>query len=560
MRKISCLLMTAVLSIATSVFAAEGPIDGYADYEKFREQVQVLARSEWVTLRSLATTRGGREVYLLTVGRGKTDEKPAMLIVGGVHAPHLAGSELALRTISQLLRTQGTDKDAAALLERYTLYVIPRPSPDAGERFFEKPYAERTGNLRKTDDDRDGQVGEDPADDLNGDGWITMMRIEDAAGDYIPHPDDPRVMIKIDRKKKNERGRYRLLVEGRDNDGDEAHNEDGSAGVDFNRNFTFNYPYFKTGAGPNQVSEPETRAVADFAFSRPNIALVFSFTPEDNLFHVWKPDAGSEKKRIKTKILSADAPYVNYLAERYRKIHTGKDAPASPKGEGSFSEWAYFHYGRWSLAARGWWIPKVDPPKPAEGEKEKKLSDEKRGATELNALRWFAREKIDGFVDWKPIEHPDFPGAKVEVGGFKPLLRLNPPAKLLDDLAARHAKFLAATGKLMPVVAIKETQVESLGEGVFRLKVTVTNTGYLPTMPAMGKVSQQAYPLMLTLELPKGAKLITGTRRTALEPIAGGGTIEKTWLLRLSEDKSKNVKITVTAPAVGSTEKTIELK
>jgi hypothetical protein len=373
-------------------------------------------------------------------------------------------------------------------------------------------------------------------------------------------------MIKIDRKKKNERGRYRLLTEGRDNDNDEAHNEDGSAGVDFNRNFTFNYPYFKTGAGPNQVSEPETRAVADFAFSRPNIALVFSFTPEDNLFHVWKPDAGSEKKRIKTKILAADAPHVDYLAERYREMHAGKDAPASPKGEGSFSEWAYFHYGRWSLAARGWWIPKVDPPKPAEDPKpakdaeEKKPSDEKRGANEINALRWFAQEKIAGFVDWKPIEHPDFPNAKVEVGGFKPLLRLNPPAKLLEDLAVKHATFLATTGKLMPTVAIKESKIESLGEGVFRLTVTVTNTGYLPTMPSMGKVSQQAYPLMLALELPKGAKLTTGTRRTALDAIAGGATARKTWLLRLGEDRNRSVKIVVSAPAVGRAEKTIELK
>ena len=41
-----------------------------------------------------------------------------------------------------------------------------------------------------------------------------------------------------------------------------------------------------------------------------------------------------------------------YNAEQYRKLHGGKDAPGSPKGEGSFSEWAYFHYGRWSLAAR----------------------------------------------------------------------------------------------------------------------------------------------------------------------------------------------------------------
>ena len=141
MLKTCCLLLTAILSIAAPVFAAEGPIDGYANYEKFREQVQVLARSEWVTVKSLATTRGGREVYLLTVGRGKTDEKPAMLIVGGVYAPHLAGSELALRTVAQLLRVQGTDKDAAALLDRYTMYVIPRPSPDVGERFFAKPYA-----------------------------------------------------------------------------------------------------------------------------------------------------------------------------------------------------------------------------------------------------------------------------------------------------------------------------------------------------------------------------------------------------------------------------------
>ena len=65
---------------------------------------------------------------------------------------------------------------------------------------------------------------------------------------------------------------------------------------------------------------------------------------------------------------------------------------------------------------------------------------------------------------------------------------------------------------------------------------------------------------MLTLELPQGAQLMTGTRRTALDAIAGGSTVEKVWLLRVGEEKNNNVRITVVAPAVGSTEKTIELK
>ena len=40
------------------------------------------------------------------------------------------------------------------------------------------PFREPAGNARKTDDDRDFEFGEDPPEDLNGDGWITQMRIE----------------------------------------------------------------------------------------------------------------------------------------------------------------------------------------------------------------------------------------------------------------------------------------------------------------------------------------------------------------------------------------------
>ncbi|KKK64612.1 hypothetical protein LCGC14_2982430, partial [marine sediment metagenome] len=266
-----------------------------------------------------------------------------------------------------------TDPSLRKLLGRLTVYVIPRPAPDACEAFFRQPFDERSGNERPRDDDHDGQLDEDGPDDLNGDGLITMMRVEDPTGSYMPHPDDARVMIEAD-PAKGQQGRYRLFVEGYDNDKDEQQGEDPAGGVALNRNFTFRYPYFGQGAGPHQISEPETRAVADFAFSHPNIAAVLSFTPEDNLMKPWKPKSDEPTSGIITAVLSDDAAYLDHLAEQYAEIHGGEDPPESPKGEGSLSEWAYFHYGRWSLGCRGWWIPKVETE--AETDDEKTSDDE----------------------------------------------------------------------------------------------------------------------------------------------------------------------------------------
>jgi hypothetical protein len=331
--------------------------------------------------------------------------------------------------------------------------------------------------------------------------------------------------------------------------------------------------------------------VAEFAYDHPNIAAVFCFTPEDNLMHLWK--SGSDQGRIKTSIQSADADLMNYIAEKYREIHGGKDAPASPAGQGSASEWAYYHYGRWSLAARGWWIPKVEAEKKSEDDKaadggpksdakkegedskaaEKKSderakkSDEKakksddRNAELVNALRWFEREKLDGFVPWKAIEHPDFPEKKVEVGGFKPFVLLNPPAKELDSLAEIHSKFLVELAGLLPQLKITEPKTESLGAGVYRITATVVNTGFLPTMSEMGRISGTPYPLQAELQLPNGVTFIQNTPRREIAPLSGGGgKAELVWLVRAGDDKPAAGRIVVHAPAVGRAEAAIELK
>lgn len=549
------LLLAALALLALPrLLLAQGAVAGYSNYDALSAELRKLDESNLLTVSSLGKTLGGREIWLATVSRGPAEGKPALLVVGNVHASHLAGSELCLHMIRQLLAEADRDEALGKLLDRFTIYFIPRPAPDAVEAFFQPPYFERVGNLRATDDDRDFEADEDPPQDLNGDGQITLLRVEDPAGKWMPHPADGRVMIEADGKK-NERGRWTVHSEGIDDDGDELFNEDGPGGVDFNRNFTHRYAFFQPGAGPQQVSELESRAVAEFAFARPSIALVLTFTPEDNLFDPWKPNPAAEGQRIKTAVLGADAEHLNFVAEQYRAIHGGKDAPSAPRGEGSFAEWAYFHYGRWSLAARGWWIPKTSPPEGV------KPADEKRGADDLNALWWFKQQGIDGLVDWKAIEHRDFPGKKVEVGGFKPFLRLNPPAALAAPLADKHVRFVARLAELLPEVKLHEVTVTALGGGVFRVTARAINHGYLPTMSAMGKLSGQAYPLQIKLDLPEGMTLLAGSPRMRLDPLAGrGGQAEATWLVTGAEAKSRGATVTVYSPSVGSDSKSVELK
>lgn len=543
--------------LAGTVFGQNPALDGYANQEAFSAQVKELDASDLVAVASIGKSVGGRDIWLLTIGTGKTEDKPAIAIVGNVQGSHLAGGEIALRMARKLVEKAKTDEATRKLFEEHTYYMIPRPDPDGCEKCFAKPLRLRAGNDRKTDDDRDFAFGEDPPDDLNGDGIITMMRIEDETGDYFPHPDDPRVLIQADAKK-NEPGKYRLLVEGKDDDGDEKFNEDPGDGVAFNHNFTFGYKPFQPGTGANAVSEPECRAVADFLYGRPNVAVLFCFSPEDNLFHTWKPDSNLERARIRTRVLGSDAALLEYIAGEYRKIHGGSEAPGSPEPSGSFSQWGYFHYGRWSLAARGWWVPKTEEPKP-EGEA-KKPSGEKRGESDINLLRWLAKENLDGFVGWKPVDHPGFPGKKVEAGGFKPFYSLNPPVKELDGLADKHLQFATVLPKWLPKLALIDAKAEALGNGVFRISATAVNRGYLPTMPEMGQVNGESYPLQISISLPKGTELLQGHPRSKLPRLEGsGGKAERTWLLKLGEEKPKQLEIQAWAPAVGRATAKVDL-
>ena len=242
----------------------------YSNYADQTRRVNALAKAypTLASVTSIAKTNGGKDIWLLTIGSGKTESKPAIAVIGGTEGNHLLGTEMAIGFAENLLKASGSDS-IKNKLAKTTYYVFPNMSPDAMEQYFGKLKYERNGNATETDDDRDGKLNEDGFDDLDGNGKITMMRVESPIGDYKLHPDDPRVMIKADATK-GEKGKYILLTEGIDNDKDGLLNEDGEGGIAFNRNLTYKHNTFAPGSGDFPASEKETRALLDFLYDANN--------------------------------------------------------------------------------------------------------------------------------------------------------------------------------------------------------------------------------------------------------------------------------------------------
>jgi hypothetical protein len=229
------------------------------------------------------------------LGRGTDEERarrPALLAVAGAEGNDLAGT--ATLVARQLARhpTRTGCLPRPSCSSTTTLYLWPCLNPDAAHYFFAKPRWETATTGSLTDDDHDGLVDEDGLEDLDGDGQIGWMRVEDPEGDYILDPVDPRLLRKADRLK-GEHGAWRLYSEGRDNDGDKRWNEDALGGVNLNRNFPYNFKYFAEGSGRHPVSGVETRALADFAVAHPNIGIAFTYGAADNL--VQTPKARSSE-------------------------------------------------------------------------------------------------------------------------------------------------------------------------------------------------------------------------------------------------------------------------
>jgi hypothetical protein len=541
------------------MFMASFPVMGqYHDHAAISRKAAELARQypDLCSAKSLVKTAGGKEVWLITIGTGAKDSKPGVAIVGGLDGKYILGRELAIGIAENIL-SSSTENNIRELLAKITFYIFPDVSPDASDQFFSGLKYERNLNSRTTDDDRDFLFDEDPCEDLNKDGLITLIRIKDPAGNFVESDEDKRVMITADISK-GQTGNYFVYSEGIDNDKDGRFNEDGAGGINFNHNLTYNYEEFGPNSGLYPVSEPETRAVVDFLYDRFNIFMVFAFGPQDNLGQPLKaserPGSGQgqvqnqpavqgmmrrESRKI-TSVQKTDELINKLVSDKYHEITGLKGTPPSGSDPGNFMEWAYFHYGRYSFSSPGWW-----------------LSADKGKSIEASFLKFAEKAGLkDAFIPWTPVTHPDFPGKTVEAGGIKPFSIINPPPDTLGNLISSHFKFITAVSAMHPELEFLDVKTEDEGESVFRLTIKVHNKGILATNTEAGDPNIWTRIMRLVIEPAAGQTVLSGSKVQTIQRLEGDESAEFSWLI---SGKGK-VAISAGAANVGQVTTSVELK
>jgi hypothetical protein len=412
------------------------------------------------------------------------------------------------------LSTEGALYFAKMLLDstQYTKnlkwYILPNPNPDAANDYFANVKYERVVNDFMINNDADEATNEDGFDDLNGDGFITQMRVKDPEGKMIASKADPRIMVSADASK-GERGEYKIYIEGIDNDGDGQYNEDGEGGINVGISFPHLFPRDKKEAGLWSGQTPEVYNLMKFIYDRPEIAMVYTLGSSD--FCIAPPKGGrkggANLQNIKVPAryarmldvdpnqsftmdelmeiiqknipggmeitpsmvagmlglgaavnpLEDDLKFYTKFSEDYKKYLESKkfnterlSAPGDK--DGSFELWAYYHLGVPSFSMNLFTVPKVKEEKKEGGETVSLDDVEKMSTEEFTAL---GEEKIGAFLKANNAPEQFKAGGVIEMmksGRFTPkqmvgMMKSAPKKEKEGELSEKDKALLAYSEK-----------------------------------------------------------------------------------------------------------------
>lgn len=509
-------------------------------------EVQELARTYPNLVQSfeIGAARSGRTIPGLRIASGPEvpAARPAILLVAGLDGSRAYTSTLAMAHARQLAAGFNESKELTEILESTTFYVIPRLAVDAGERRFQTPLHESSASGLGVDNDRDGAQGEDSPADINGDGFISVMRQRHGEGTWVEDPTDPRALRERELDK-GELGTWRLLVEGLDRDGDGEVAEDGPLDAHVNRNFPRHWTEHAAEAGRYPTHEPGALALVEFLLEHRDIALVVTYGDEMNLAEKpasQKDTPGGSRGSVTTGLYERDLPAYKELGERYRNI-TGNGTPNAGEQPGSFQGFAYHHRGLMTLNIDPWSVPlDAKHPEPeetegseessGEGDQEQEEADPPKPTDDGKRLIWLDQNAAGSHLDWTPFDHPQL--GPVEIGGFKPYALLEPPAAELPALIETHFEFLRGLPATLPRLRVEDVEGKALGGGLVEVKAVLVNDALLPQQTRAAERSRAVRPARVQLSLPDGAELVGGPRQQLVSDLAAlGGRRELRWLV-----------------------------
>ena len=319
--QLNAVLLFLLISISFSALAQNNLVfDKYHKYEEVQAVLKNLAASkpEKTKLLTIAQSPGGKDVNVLQIGNG-TANTPAIVVGANFEGITPLSTEGALYLANIILNNEAG--------KEVTWYILPLTNPDASESFFLKIKSENSYNTMVVNNDVDEATDEDGFDDLNGDGFITKMRVKDHTGSYIISSKDERIMEKADTKK-GERGAYKIYSEGFDNDNDGEYNEDPEGGINIGISFPHLFDTYNKESGLWPGYSPEVYGIMKFIYSHPEISMVFTLGTSD--FCRSEPKDG-RKGETNMNAIKVPGRYANMLGADTEKTYTMDEVIAMAK-------------------------------------------------------------------------------------------------------------------------------------------------------------------------------------------------------------------------------------
>jgi hypothetical protein len=540
--------------------------DHFYAYDELTDTLRTWAEEApaLCALESIGKSYEGRDIWLVTITNTETGahvDKPALLIEANIHSMEWTGCTAALHLIHRLLVGHGKDELVTRTLDTRAFYVIPRLNPDGAERGLEERRFIRS-SVRP-------YPREDPADglrveDLDGDGRVLDMRIEDPNGAWHAHPDERKLLVRREPVDSPEDGPfYRLLTEGR------VENYDGVTikvpppleGLDLNRNFPAEWApeHEQRGAGPYPTSEPEVRAMAQAVTDRPNITGHIAYHTFSGV-HL-RPYAGRPDDDFPTPDLRA----YKLIGERgteltgYPAISVFHDFKYEPKQaiKGGAHDWMYDHLGVFSWTTEFW------SPQRQAGLSDYHFTDwirEHPIEDDVKLIEWAKKNYPDAYVDWYEFDHPEL--GKVELGGWDIInYWFNVPFDRLEDEVAPHTEWALFHLLVSPLLEARSLDVEKLGESSFLVRLVLQNSGWLPTNVTEKALQRKAVrDLEVEIELPEGARLVGGDPKTEAGQLKGRNDKRSTTWWANDESTGDLVKLEWVVEASAGTQIGIEAR
>ena len=570
---------------------------GYTEWSKIMHDMQ-KKYPHLSDIESIGKSRMGRDQFLITItarSTGKHSDKPAMWVDGAIHGNEINGITCSLYLMWQLLTRYDYDPFIQDLVNNCTFYILPGLNVDANDSFARFPNTPNNPRepYRPEDNDNDGLYDEDQTEDVDGDGELSTMWIEDPKGGFKLSPDKRR-FVPVDDEREEVRRFRRLGDEGYDNDGDGRINEDDIGGPDPNRNFP--YGWGLDAGNPYPMSEECTRNVFEAQLVRPNIFASFHYHNTGRLIMFQAPPAVRQQQDPVTQQRMQEM-MEQQLAEmrkvnKYAQLFDRQVAPIYQQDMSAQTEIVtmgarilknyrptigglngqahaatYYMLGAYAYLIELWGSPAFAADENDDG----RVTDEEQ-------LKWIDTElNGEGWINPHKVNHPDL--GEIWIGGSpKKHIRRTPPARYIEMEAEKNAQFVLYCASQFPRVEIADISVTPATDKLFWVEVAVRNPKIFPsssdrsvqlkryvkdriTLTASNNIKQVEVPEGTTILDPQddNSKFEIITKKGAEFRIKGKETLRFAALVEMSGSQGW-VEFTVVSKNGGTAKKKINIK